>query len=154
MSEMGAAARLRRHLSLKLAPFRPVRGGLMVEGVVRAVIGELTRGLSTGLVVRASSPSCPDCAPALHCAPCPDCHLECAAGGAPVAPSQVSFGLLALTHLSVACIFFLLGVISARPRASPPPARAGQPLAQQATLADIDFATEARLQAAQARGGK
>ena len=45
-----------------------------MQVVVRSAVGELARGLSTGLVVLAGN-NCPSCScdPSLVCAPCPDC---------------------------------------------------------------------------------
>lgn len=48
------------------------------------LINELVRGISTALAVQAGRTVCPDCAPTVHCPPCPS--LTCAPGSVPVAP--------------------------------------------------------------------
>lgn len=83
-----------------------------MQAVVRSAVGELARGLSTGLVVLAGS-NCPSCScdPSLVCAPCPDCACygseRVHAGPAPaVGAAGLVISIVGLFVVSIAGVHF------------------------------------------------
>ncbi|CAK0789434.1 unnamed protein product [Prorocentrum cordatum] len=97
------------------------KGGPLSEGprdqrtqaAARAAVAELARGLSTGVVLRASSAPCPpcSCAPALSCPACPDCHLECGPGSIVSSPRQVPVYFVLFSYVLAALVGGLFGFI-------------------------------------------
>ena len=92
----------------RVAPPIPVHllGRLCMQAAARAALGEVVRGLSTALVLRAGTPVCPACSPSLACADvrCPACTCHgggrCPASSAPSEPPPwgylISGGILFL----------------------------------------------------------
>jgi len=88
-----------------------------MQGVVRSAIGEVSRGLSTGLVLAAGA-RCPDClcSPTLACAEPPSCGDCSCRDGRPV--PEVSPVLLAVAGLFLVTFGYLVGRLHALPRTS------------------------------------
>ena len=85
--------------------------GYQMLAVLRAQIPEVVRGLTTSLLLRSSTPTCPDlvCSPTLSCPEvhrCPDCVCSGVSRSCPVAP-DVSTS----THFVSHVVFLLVGIV-------------------------------------------
>ena len=86
-----------------------------MQAAFRTAIGRLGEGFSTALVVWAGAPSCPSCAPALHCPEvprCPDC--VCSGGNRVSLPESTTtwtwWLVTFLLGVSCLCAGFAFGV--------------------------------------------
>ena len=88
-----------------------------MQALIKSALGEISRGISTGLVVWSGQSSCPACAPTLTCAPpprIPDCicgsHIRQS-----VNPKERDFILLFFVSILSLVIGYLLGRLHSSP---------------------------------------